>query len=236
MAGIVDLSVVLAGDSSLALSVVDLSVLLAGGSSFGAHAFRGQDLSPFHGDSGLTLHAKAHKPLSCNLGGSSSFSARASVNYTARVHIVGLSGFAATPTVSLGIQSPIRYQPPPRKVNVSKLVLDQVDLFRPDGKTRSQGITVGDLNLKLFFNGSQVDWPLVSGATVQDLQVTAGQVYWTEFLTGFYTIRFFPNVIGSWRILLTYPVYDQAVSLSYDVALPAFIPVSSGIRASFIKK
>jgi len=171
-----------------------------------------------------------------DLQGNSGLVSHASVRYAARAHLVGLSSISATPTVSLGVQSPIRYQPASRNVSVSKLVLDQIDLFVTDGKTRAQGVTIGDLNLKLFFNGSQVEWPLVSGSAVQDIQVTAGQVYWTEFLTGFYTIRFFPNVIGSWRILLTYPAHDQAVSLSYDAALPTFIPVSSGIRTSFIKR
>ena len=171
-----------------------------------------------------------------DLQGNSGLVSHASVKYATRVHLVGLSSISATPTVSLGVQSPIRYQPASRNVSVSKLVLDQIDLFVTDGKTRAQGVTIGDLNLKLFFNGSQVEWPLVNGSSVQDLQVTAGQVYWTEFLTGFYTIRFFPNVIGSWRILLTYPAHDQAVSLSYDAALPTFIPVSSGIRTSFIKR
>lgn len=188
------------------------------------------------GNSGLVSHASVHRPLGATLGGSSSLSVRASVNYASRVHLVGLSGLSATPTVSLGVQSPIRYQSASRTVNVSKLVLDQVDFFVTDGKTRSQGVTIGDLNLKLFFNGSQVEWPLVSGSSVQDLQVTAGQVYWTEFLTGFYTIRFFPNVVGSWRVILTYPAHDQAVSLSYDVSLPSFVPFSSGIHTSFIRR
>jgi hypothetical protein len=196
---------------------IDLSVILSGSSSLTARAgvrFSG----------GLILQAF------------SGMIPRASVRYTSRLTLNGFSNLVSNPTVNLGVQSPIRYQPAPRLVNASKLVTDQVDLFRIDGKTRSQGVSIGDLNLKLFFNGSQIRWPLVSGTTVQDPQITAGQVYWTEFLTGFYTIRFFPTVVGLWRILLTYPAYDQAVSLSYDVSLPAFVPVSSGIRTSFVNK
>jgi hypothetical protein len=199
------------------LADVDLSVVLAGGSSIEAHGVE-------------------HLVLRAILSGGSSISTRAGTKYTVRSNFVGLSDLITTPTVNLGIQSPIRYQPASRTVSVSKLVLDQVDLFRPDGKTRAQGVAIGDLNLKLFFKGSRIEWPLVSGTNVQDLQVTAGQVYWTEFETGFYTLRFFPNVIGAWRVLLTYPVYDQAVSLSYDVVQPALIPVSSGIHVSFIKR
>jgi hypothetical protein len=217
------------------MALKDLSVVLSGSSSLGAHASEAFAIG-LGGSSSLSAHAKAKYAGRASLGGSSSFSAHARVKYAVRVLFDGSSGLVADPTVSLGVQSPIRYQPPSRTVNVSKLVLDQVDLFRTDGKTRSQGVGVGDLNLKLFFNNSQVDWPLVNGSSTQDIQVTAGQVYWTEFLSGFYTIRFFPNVVGSWRVLLTYPAYDQAVSLSYEVALPTFIPVSSGIRASFIKR
>jgi hypothetical protein len=217
------------------MALIDLSVVLSGSSSLDTHASEAFAIG-LGGSSSFSAHARVKYAGRTNLVGSSSFSAHAGVKYTARARFDGSSGLVPEPTVSLGVQSPIRYQPPSRNVNVSRLVLDQVDFFRPDGKTRSQGVTVADLNLKLFFNGSQVSWPLVNGATVQDLQVTAGQVYWTEFLSGFYTVRFFPNVIGSWRILLTYPLYDQAVSLAYDVALPTFVPVSSGIRASFIKR
>lgn len=196
---------------------VDLSVVLTGGASIEAHGVE-------------------HLVLRSTLLGGSSISTNAGIKYAARSHFIGSSGLVATPTVDLGVQSPIRYQPESRAVSVSNLVLDQIDLFLTDGKTRAQGVTVGDLNLKLFFKGSRVEWPLVSGTNVQDLQVTAGQVYWTEFETGFYTLRFFPNVVGSWRVLLTYPAYDQAVSLSYDVTQPVIVQVSSGIRASFTRR
>lgn len=188
------------------------------------------------GDSSIEAHGVEHLVLGATLSGGSSTTTHAGIKYAVRSHFIGSSDLVTTPTVSLGVQSPIRYQPASRTVSVSKLVLDQVDLFRSDGKTRAQGVAIGDLNLKLFFKGSRIEWPLVSGTNVQDLQVTAGQVYWTEFETGFYTLRFFPNVIGAWRVLLTYPAYDQAVSLSYDVAQPVFVPVSSGIRVSFIKR
>lgn len=188
------------------------------------------------GGSTLAAPLAAHWVESANLQGSSSLSAQAAVKLTARSTLLGLSTLASSITVDLGIQSPIRYQPGSRRVDAGKLVLEQVDLFLANGKTRAQNIVIGDLNLKLFFNNSQIEWPLVSGANVQDLQVTAGQIYWTEFLTGFYTIRFFPNVVGSWRILLTYPAYDQAVSLSYDVVQPMAQPMSLGLHTSFVRK
>jgi hypothetical protein len=170
------------------------------------------------------------------LSGSSSLVAHLSLNSAIRTTFSGYSGLIPVPTVGLGVQSPIRYQPASRVVNVSRLVFDQIDLFKADGQTRASGVTIGSLNLKIFFKGSRIEWPLVSGTNIQDLQVTAGRVYWTEFESGFYTLRFFPNVIGAWRVLLTYPEYDQAVSLSYDVSMPTFVQVSSGIHASFIKR
>lgn len=219
------------------MASIDLSVVLSGNSSLTPRGVASYAAAvTFPGGSSITPRAGVRWAEHLSLHASSGFVTRAGVKWTVRSTFHGSSAISATSTVSLGVQSPIRYQPASRTVNVSKLVLDQVDLFRVDGKTRAQGVTVADLNLKLFFNGSQVDWPLVSGSSTQDLQVTAGQIYWTEFLAGFYTIRFFPNVVGSWRILLTYPAFDEAVSLSYDVALPTFVPVSSGIRTSFIKR
>jgi len=216
------------------MALIDLSVALSGNSSLESHASEAFAIA-FGGSSSIGASAGVRLASRFSVAGSSSVTTAAGVKYTARTTFEGSSGLVATPTVNLGVQSPIRYQPAPRTVNVSRLVLDQVDLFMPDGHTRSQGVTVGDLNLKIFFNGSQIEWPLVSGTGIQDLQVTAGRVYWTEFLTGFFTLRFFPNVVGAWRILLTYPVYDQAVSLSYDVAQPTSVPISSGIRASFVR-
>jgi hypothetical protein len=190
----------------------------------------------FSGDSSPTLGARVKWAEEFILGGSSDLFSSDVVRYTFSSTLIGSSSLVATPTVSLGIQSPIRYQPASRIVSVSKLVLDQIDLFLVDSKTRAQDVVVSDLNLKVFFNGSQVQWPLVSGLNVQDSQVTAGQAYWTEFLAGFYTLRFFPNVIGSWRVLLTYPTYDQAVSLSYDVIQPSSASISSGIHTSFVRR
>lgn len=188
------------------------------------------------GDSSLVANGVGHLVLNATLTGSSSSTFNAGAKYSARSEFIGSSGLVSVPTVSLGIQSPIRYQPASRVVSVSSLVQDSIDLFRGDGKTRAQGVQVVDLNLRLFFNSSRVEWPLVSGTNIQDLQVTAGRVYWTEIEAGFYTLRFLPNVIGSWRVLLTYPEYDQAVSLSYDVARPTSVSSSSGIRSSFIRR
>jgi hypothetical protein len=217
------------------MASIDLAVILSGNSFLESHASEAFSIL-FSGNSSLALGAGVKLSGRVNLHGDSGLTSHAGVKYFAHATFGGSSGFVATSTVSLGIQSPIRYQPASRTVNVSKLVFDQVDLFLVDGKTCAQSVTIADLNLKIFFKGSRIEWPLVSGTNVQDLQVTAGQVYWTEVEAGFYTLRFFPNVIGAWRILLTYPAYDQAVSLSYDVAQPTFVSVSSGIHASFVKR
>lgn len=173
--------------------------------------------------------------LNVLLSGNSTSTPSASTRYSARSELLGSSSLIGTPTVGLGVQSPIRYQPASRVVSVSSLVQDAIDLFRADGRTRAPGVQVEDLNLKLFFNGSRIEWPLVSGVNVQNLQVTSGRVYWSEIEAGFYTLRFYPNVVGSWRVLLTYPEYDQAVSLAYEVVQPTSTPISVGLRTSFIR-
>jgi hypothetical protein len=116
------------------------------------------------------------------------------------------------------------------------MILNQVDLFLADGKTRAQDVQTTDLLLRVYVDDSPLGWTLVSGVGVPDVRVAAGRVYWTEFSTGFYSIRFFPNALGVWRILLTFPAHDQAVSLSYSVVPQVRNDLGSGMRASFIRR
>ena len=216
----ISIDVVLAGDSTV---VAGARVAYAVGVSLG-------------GASSIVLGPHATYKIAAVLSSTSSLVPRLTAKYAVTSFLAATSSVAATATVGLGFQAPVRYQAPSRNVSAGSLILDQVDLFMSDGHTRSQGVTVADLNLKLFFKGSQIDWPLTDGTNVQDVQVTAGKVYWTEFLAGFYTIRFYPNVIGPWRLFLTYPTFNQAVSLSYEVTPKVLTPVSSGLNASSIRR
>jgi hypothetical protein len=90
--------------------------------------------------------------------------------------------------------------------------------------------------LRIYAGATQLAWPLVTGVGVQDIHVAAGRVYWTEFSTGFYNIRFFPNMVGLWRVLLTYPAFDQAISLTYEVVPQVGVPGGLGLRSSFVRR
>jgi hypothetical protein len=174
--------------------------------------------------------------VDANLSGDSTLTAEGLLQIKAVAGIAGTSTFGSDLTVVTGFAAPVRYNPSPRSVQAGRMVLDQVDLFDADGKTRSQGVTHDNLLLRVYAGATQLSWPLVSGVGVQDVQVAAGRVYWTELSTGFYHIRFFPNMVGPWRVLLTYPAFDQATSLSYDVVPQAGVPGGLGLRASFIRR
>jgi len=173
--------------------------------------------------------------LVISLSGDSLISPELLAELSLESQVQGNSSLVGSVVVDLGYPAPVRYQPPCRLAPSGRLVLEQVDLFLADGKTRAQDVTQADLQLRVFLNGTQVDWPLVSGQGVQDTRVTAGRVYWTEFSAGFYDIRFFPNRVGTWRVVLTYPAHDQAISLSYDVA-PQYQSTPSGMSTSFFRR
>jgi hypothetical protein len=157
-------------------------------------------------------------------------------SFQAQATLSGVAGVVAHLQVVIGFAAPVLYQAPARVCPSGRMVLDQVDLFLDDGITRAQDVIPADLQLRVYLNGAQLDWPLVTGVGIPDVRVTAGKVYWTEFSTGFYSIRFFPNVVGTWRVLLTYPVHDQAVSLSYAVAPQVRNDYGTGMLASFIRR
>ena len=173
--------------------------------------------------------------IESDLSGETHISSDVWVSYNVVSLVSGSSLLTSYLTVSPGYQAPVRYLPPCRTIQSGRMILDQVDLFLSDGKTRSQEVIPSDLQLKLFLNGSQVDWPLVSGVGIQDVRITSGRVYWTEFTTGYYNIRFYPNILGVWRVVITYSANDQVVSLSYDV-IPQVSASISGMKSSFIRR
>lgn len=198
------------------MALIDLAATLAGTSSVSSAAT-------------VTYSAVA------TLAGTSAVSSAAVVSYSAAATLAGTSSGSAAMLVTTGFAAPVVLSPPARTVSANRMILDQVDLFLGDGITRAQDVVVGDLQLRVFRNSSQQDWTLVTGVGVTDVQVTSGKVYWTELSAGFYNVRFYPNAIGLWRVLVTYPTHNQAVSLSYDVVPKSSIVGSIGIRTSFFK-
>jgi hypothetical protein len=123
-----------------------------------------------------------------------------------------------------------------RLVRNNETVLDQADFFGSGGYTRVTGLTTTTVGCVLFFNNVAMPWTLVTGAGVSDGQVAAGKVYWVEIpgSPGYYNVRFRPNAVGYWRLLLSYPEGTQTVAHDFDVMS---IPTNSdqGLVTSFIK-
>jgi hypothetical protein len=116
------------------------------------------------------------------------------------------------------------------------VVFDQADFFQMDGFTRVLGLIPSQLICQLFFNNEPQPWPLTTGAGVSDAQVASGKVYWVEVpgQPGIYNIRWRPNAMGYWRLLITYTAGTQIMAQDYDVISPQGA-ADAGLKASFIK-
>lgn len=123
-----------------------------------------------------------------------------------------------------------------RLVQQNQVVLDQADFFQSDGFSRVVGLTPSNLVSQVFFNNLLQPWPLVSGLGINDPNISSGKLYFNEVpgSPGFYNVRFRPNAIGYWRVLLTYSVVPQIVAQDYDVTGSVAL-VEQGLSASFIK-
>jgi hypothetical protein len=115
------------------------------------------------------------------------------------------------------------------------MVFEQVDLFLGDGETRSTGVLVAGLQVVVHTGPTVLTWPLVTGVSIPDIRIAAGKIYWTEFSSGYYSIRFFPNVVGLWRVIVTYPAHNQAKSYTYNVVAPTSNVPTIGFKASFTR-
>lgn len=120
-----------------------------------------------------------------------------------------------------------------RNVPAASLIRGQIDLYSA-GVTRAVGVVPGDLTLKVFHNNSPRAWTLLDGSAVPDSSISSGSVYFHEVsgTAGYYAIRFFPDLVGFWRIVLTHPILVAEVVLEFDVSAPAASP-SGGLNASF---
>lgn len=111
-----------------------------------------------------------------------------------------------------------------------RLAFGQVDFF--DSGSRKTGIVWSDLEAHSFVNGEVLSWGIADGAAVSDSTIGAGAVYFNEVsgASGFYLIRFFPDRIGFWRIVLNHSTLGEVI-LEFDVLSPT--PQISGLQASF---
>jgi hypothetical protein len=123
-----------------------------------------------------------------------------------------------------------------RLVYANQTVDDQADFFQSDGFTRVTGLTPAQLTCQLFFDNQLQPWAFVTGANLTDTQIASGNVYWLEVpgSPGIYSVRFRPNALGYWRLLITYAAGMQISGQDYDVtAAPP--SVDQGLKASFLK-
>jgi hypothetical protein len=123
-----------------------------------------------------------------------------------------------------------------RLVQINQVILDQADFFLPDGFSRVTGLTPSNLTSQLFYNNLAQPWPLIDGTQITDASIRAGNVYWLEVAgsPGIYNVRFRPNAVGYWRLLVTYPVGTQIMAQDFDVV--AQMPAQeTGLKASFVK-
>lgn len=123
-----------------------------------------------------------------------------------------------------------------RQVFANQVVFDQADFFQSDGFTRVIGLVTSNLTCELFFNNILMPWSFVSGVGISDAQIAAGKVYWLEIPNdpGRYNIRWRPNAVGYWRLLITYTAGLQIMGQDYDV-INTPQTVDQGLKASFIK-
>jgi hypothetical protein len=116
------------------------------------------------------------------------------------------------------------------------VVLDQADYLQGDVYTRVTGLTTAQLQCVVFYNNILQPWTFLNGIGVSDAQVTSGKVFFNEVpgSPGYYNVRFRPNAIGFWRLLITYPAGTQIIALNYDVVgTPSDTDV--GLQSAFIK-
>jgi hypothetical protein len=122
-----------------------------------------------------------------------------------------------------------------RLVHNNLVVYDQADFFQLDGFTRVPGLTPLQLQCLVFYNNSLLPWPLISGTGLTEGQVGSGNIYWDTLGSGSYGVRWRPNAVGYWRILLTYTPGAQVMGQDYDVQSgTGVVPPGGGLRSSFI--
>ena len=69
-----------------------------------------------------------------------------------------------------------------------------------------------------------------------EVHPASGKIYWTEVTgsPGIYNVRWRPNALGYWRLLISYAAGTQIMGQDYDIV--SQVPLAeSGLRASFTR-
>jgi hypothetical protein len=124
-----------------------------------------------------------------------------------------------------------------RLVSAAALIYDQIDLYSAPN-VRATGVFASAITVNAFVNNIYLPWAVVDGTTVADSAITAGVIYFNQITgsPGFYAIRFFPDMIGYWRLIFEDTALSTEVIKDYDV-VPARVFTSVGgnsLNASFV--
>ncbi len=121
-------------------------------------------------------------------------------------------------------------------INSGSLVRSQFDFYFPIGSfTRLTGLGFSDFQIKLFHNNSTLSWSLLNGSTVSDSSISSGSVFINEIAgsSGYYNVRFYPDKIGFWRLVLRNPANSIESIQEFNVV--GANQSSQGLIANFNK-
>ncbi len=118
-----------------------------------------------------------------------------------------------------------------RIISAGALAYGQPDFFSPAGNFgRIPGILASGLQMWLFVNNQILSWPLLDGSMVADSSISAGSVYFNEISAspGFYSVRFFPDRTGFFKLVFQSLFYGIESEVEYDVLPPGVLRPSTG--------
>jgi len=126
-----------------------------------------------------------------------------------------------------------------RQVPASNIVLSQLDFYTPNTINRMADIKSVDFIFKMFVNQTVLNWFLIDGTYIANSDISSGNVYFNEITgaVGYYSVRFFPDRVGFWRLIFNHVPSQSDLVLEFDV-LPSssFTPggsVDRGLTANF---
>lgn len=116
-----------------------------------------------------------------------------------------------------------------RLLHAQTLIFDQVDFYL--GSSRIF-VPLSSLQSKLFVNNQLLPWTLEDGSSVLDSSISSTKIYYNEISgnPGFTSLRFFPDRIGFWRLILSWNTSE--VIKEYDVS--GAKNSTGGLNASFV--
>jgi len=124
-----------------------------------------------------------------------------------------------------------------RSISAASLVFDQIDLYNPPGSiTRVAGVLAANVSISVFSNNVPLTWAIQDGSAVPDSSISAGIVYFNEIIgqPGFYSVRFYPDRIGFWKIVFSVPSIAAEVIREYDISPMSSSASANGLNASFM--